>query len=120
MTNDSALDPQAIENLRAISPDDGGEFLRELVTIFLADTPKCFADLDAAVASGDTVTGTRAAHSVKGSASNFGATRLAKVAKEIESLCRAGQMATSPPLIVDLKAEFAAVELELRALTEGG
>lgn len=118
MTNEPALDPQAIENLKAISPDDGGEFLRELVAIFLSDTPKCFADLDAAVASGDAVSGTRAAHSVKGSASNFGAARLANAAKQIESLCRDGKMATTADLIVSMKAEFAAVELQLRAITE--
>ncbi len=120
MTNEPALDPQAIENLRAISPDDGGEFLRELVTIFLTDTPERIAELETAFKAGDAPTGTRAAHSVKGSASNFGAGQLAEVAKQIEALCKDGQIATTAPLIVALKNEFARVGGELRALAGDG
>ncbi len=85
----ATLNPQAIENLRAISPDDDGEFLRELVDIFLADTPQQIADVEKALTTGNAPDLTRAAHSIKGSASNFGATELAEVAREIEHLGKA-------------------------------
>ena len=34
------IDPQAIENLRQLNPDDGDAFLREIAEIFVSDTPK--------------------------------------------------------------------------------
>ena len=39
------IDPQAIDNLRMLNPDDGDEFLREIVAIFVADTPKRILEL---------------------------------------------------------------------------
>jgi HPt (histidine-containing phosphotransfer) domain-containing protein len=80
----ATLNPQAIENLRAISPDDDGIFLGELVDIFLADTPSQIAEIEKSIADGNAPDLTRAAHSIKGSASNFGATELSEIAKEIE------------------------------------
>lgn len=116
MSDEPILDPQAVENLRAISPDDGGEFLRELIAIFLSDTPARMAELDQALGQGDYTTATRAAHSVKGSASNFGANQLAAVAKELESQCKAGTCTVSSPLLPSLKGEYARVETALKAL----
>ena len=116
MSDEPILDPEAVENLRAISQDDGGEFLRELIAIFLSDTPARIAELDQALGQGDRTTATRAAHSVKGSASNFGANQLAAVAKEIESQCKAGTCTTSSPLLPSLKTEYARVETALKAL----
>ncbi|MBI3886487.1 MAG: Hpt domain-containing protein [Opitutae bacterium] len=116
MANDPVLDPQALDNLRAISPDDGGEFLRELVAIFLSDTPERIAELETAIKAGDQQTGGRAAHSIKGSASNFGAGALAAVAKRIEQLCKEGQLAAVGPLLRSLHDEYARVDQELRAV----
>jgi len=33
------IDPVAISNLRDLNPGDNGEFLREIVGIYLEDTP---------------------------------------------------------------------------------
>ena len=49
------IDPQAIENLRMLNPDDGDAFLREIAEIFLADTPKRIEELDQTLAAGDAV-----------------------------------------------------------------
>lgn len=84
--------PEAIEALRAVSPDDGGKFLTELIDIFLADTPARLTELATATAAGDTKTATRAAHSIKGSAGNFGATTLAQLALEVEHAAKAGHL----------------------------
>jgi len=93
---------EAIDALRAVSPDDGGKFLTELIDIFLADTPVRLDELANATANGDLATATRAAHSIKGSSGNFGAATLAKLAMEIEHAAKAGNLdevrAKSPAL----------------------
>ena len=45
MADSSVIDPQAIENLRALNPGDNDEFLREIVGIFLEDTPQRLVEL---------------------------------------------------------------------------
>ena len=71
----SPIDPDAIANLRELNPGDNGEFLREIIGIYIEDTPKRIADLKACLASGDTSAFTRAAHTIKGSSANVGARR---------------------------------------------
>ena len=55
------IDLDAIANLRDLNPGDGGEFLREIVTIYLEDTPKRIADMRSTLAAGDTGAFARAA-----------------------------------------------------------
>jgi len=110
------LDPVAIENLRMINPDDGGEFVRELIDIFLADTPRRLAEIESALASGNAADLTRAAHTIKGSASNFGATRLSALAKEIEQQGKGSALAAARTALPALRAEFARVQPALEEL----
>jgi HPt (histidine-containing phosphotransfer) domain-containing protein len=114
------LDREAIENLRAINPDDGGEFLRELIDIFLADTPKHLADLEAAIAAGQSVDLTRAAHSIKGSSGNFGATGLANLARDMESLGKDSEFAAAGQALSGLRAEFLRLHPVLEQLKQAG
>jgi HPt (histidine-containing phosphotransfer) domain-containing protein len=113
---DPILDPVAIENLRMINPDDGGEFMRELIDIFLADTPKRFAEIESALATGNSADLSRAAHSVKGSAGNFGATRLSALAREIELHGKNGAFDAARTALPGLRAEFDRVQPALEQL----
>ncbi|MDX2187373.1 MAG: Hpt domain-containing protein [Opitutaceae bacterium] len=83
-TTDILIDPEAIENLRALNPDDADGFLRDLISIFLEDTPIRLDELRTSLSSGDAQKFTRAAHSIKGSSSNMGATRLRNLAEKLE------------------------------------
>ena len=77
------LDPAAIEALRALNPGDDS-FFRDLVQIFLDDSPQRIAEIEQALARGDTRQLTLAAHSLKGSSSNFGADRLRSLSEQLE------------------------------------
>jgi len=88
MSNPPVIDPAAIEALKAINPDDGGEFVREILQIFLEDTPARIGDLEEALRSGDNAKFVRAAHSIKGSASNVGAMLLRESAERLEQHSR--------------------------------
>ena len=119
MADIQIIDLQAIEALRALSPDDGGEFLRELVAIYLQDTPKRLAELELALASGDAPTFTRAAHTIKGSSSNFGAGRVSKLAQEIELQGKSGNLTAAAGACDGLKAEYGLVAQALTQIVRG-
>jgi HPt (histidine-containing phosphotransfer) domain-containing protein len=116
MSDQQILDPAAIESLRSLSPDTDGSFLRELIEIYLKDTPERLADIDAALAKGDAHALMRAAHTIKGSSSNFGAARLAHLAHEIELHGKAGDCGPVPPLLPGLKAEYDLVTQALKQI----
>ena len=106
MSNGVSIDPEAIENLRALSPDDGDVFLKDIVGIFIEDTPARIAELRQALADGDAVGFTRAAHSIKGSSSNLGAIALRDIAAELEHKSRLGGLGDLEPLIQDLETAY--------------
>lgn len=113
-----SLDPEAIKNLRALSPDDDGAFLGELIGIYLNDTPERIAEMETALAAGDAPTLTRAAHTIKSSSENFGATALAALGRKIEDLGRKGDLTPVGPLVPDLKARFAETKQALESLAK--
>lgn len=116
MPDPSVIDPDAIENLRALNPGDNDEFLREITGIFLEDTPQRIVELDQSLVAGDVGKFTRAAHSIKGSSANLGATALRAVAEKLEHESRTVGLANLTSLITQLKAEFARAQSELTAL----
>ena len=116
MDAEPVLDPVAIAGLRSVAEGDGGAFFRELVDIFLTDTPKRFVELEQALAAGDLATARRAAHSVKGSAGNFGAAALVRAAFRAESEAKAGKADAVRDALPAFRAEYARVEAALRAL----
>ncbi|HEX3728919.1 MAG TPA: Hpt domain-containing protein [Opitutaceae bacterium] len=111
------IDPATIENLRALSPDDNGEFLKEISEMFLSDTPQRIAELEQSMATGDGTRFTRAAHSIKGSSANLGATALQEAAARLEHDSRQAPLPTLQPLVDSLKGEFERAKTELRKLT---
>lgn len=106
-------DPESLEQLRAINPDDGGEFLRELLGIFLTDTPKRIEEIQTSLAAGDAVTLTRAAHSIKGSSGNFGAATLSGLAQSIEQAGKSASLGEVATLLPTLRDEFDRVRTAL-------
>ena len=113
MPNSPVIDPDSIANLRALSPDDGDVFLKEVLGIFLDDTPVRIAELHSSRAAGDAGTFTRAAHSIKGSSSNIGAGELRAIAEQLEHQSRQNGLTGLEPLLQQLEAAFTRVKVEL-------
>jgi HPt (histidine-containing phosphotransfer) domain-containing protein len=113
------VDQQSIENLRELNPGDNDEFLREILGIYLEDTPNRIVELEQSLAAGDTPKFTRAAHSVKGSSANVGAMVVRAVAEKLEHQSHQQGLGQVAPLIGELKAEFKRAEAELRRLIAG-
>ncbi len=100
------IDPEAIDNLRSLSPDDGDVFLREILTIFLTDTPERIADLHSNRISGNTAAFIRAAHSIKGSSSNVGAIELRALAEKTEHHTRLNGLGSIDQHVAEIEAAF--------------
>lgn len=113
MANEIIIDPEAIENLRALNPDDGDSFLRDIVGIFLEDTPERLHELRESLASGDQPRFTRAAHSIKGSSSNLGAAQLRAIAEIIEHQSKSNGLGNLDALLAQLESSFAVTKAEL-------
>ena len=116
MSDLPVLDPQSIENLRALNPGDNDEFLREIAGIFLEDTPQRIAELDQSALVADIPKFTRAAHSIKGSSANIGATYLRAASERLENMARTQGLAGVAPLVEQVKAEFARTRDALQTL----
>jgi HPt (histidine-containing phosphotransfer) domain-containing protein len=116
MADPAIIDPQAIENLRALNPEDGDAFLKEIAGIYLEDTPTRLRELEDSLATGDAGKFTRAAHSIKGSSANVGANNVRAVAEKLEHQSRDHGLANLAQLLSDLKTEYARASAELNKL----
>jgi HPt (histidine-containing phosphotransfer) domain-containing protein len=117
VSDQSPIDNDAISNLRELNPGDGGEFLREIVGIYMEDTPKRIADLKSTLASGDVQAFTRAAHTIKGSSANIGASLVRSIAERMEFMSKREGLAGVGPMIADCEAQFVRASDELRKLS---
>lgn len=110
------LDPDRWEKLVALQKAVGrDDFLQELVSLFLRDAPQRLSALRDATEKSDAGAAERSAHSLKGSSSNVGATRLAALAAEAERSANQGDFEAVRELYPRLESE---IDLASRALVE--
>lgn len=72
--------------------DGDVELLREIVDLFLAERPRMMEEIAAAIRDHDAHGLRRAAHTLKGSASNFAADRVVSTALALEIMGREGNL----------------------------
>ncbi len=111
----AVLNRDSLEALKSLQSEGDDGFLKEMIELFLGDTPARFADMDAAMASGAQQDFVRAVHSIKGASANFGADDLHAMCAEVEQMGRAGQMNETGPKVQGLHAEFERVRSALLA-----
>lgn len=114
MTADVPLDPAGLARLLEITGGDQA-FVDELVDTFIDDAGAQLADLDAAVAAGDTEGLVRPAHSLKSSADNVGAVTLRDLARQLEADARTGTVPEPGVRVAALRTAFEAAREALVA-----
>jgi|WetSurMetagenome_2_1015567.scaffolds.fasta_scaffold1050922_1 HPt (histidine-containing phosphotransfer) domain-containing protein len=85
---------------------DDADLVRAVIEVFLADMPRQFESLAAAVASQDRETAERIAHSVKGAASNVGGEHFREVASLLEDLAHDGDLDAVSGHLAELRTQF--------------
>src|SRR5262245_49253837 len=94
---------------------------RELVTVFLNETPERLATLRQAVVAGDRRTMKFVAHTLKGTSGYLGARGLSQICLELEGVSASDSPRAGLPLLDALDAEFVRVRAALeRELAEDG
>ncbi|WP_138934257.1 hybrid sensor histidine kinase/response regulator [Roseovarius arcticus] len=107
------FDPGALEILLETIGGDR-EALDELVLSFLDEGPDLILRIGAAAEDNDTDALRQAAHTLKSSATDFGAGTLSQLCREIENLCRAGHLDQALPLAARVPQLYEAAETRLR------
>jgi signal transduction histidine kinase/DNA-binding response OmpR family regulator/HPt (histidine-containing phosphotransfer) domain-containing protein len=101
---DGALDPAVVAELRKLGDAAGGDVLDELAELFARDTPERLATLRRAATDGDARAVAEAAHILKGSAANLGATALVRLCQRLETQANSGSMQAIEELLAQLEA----------------
>lgn len=79
--------------------EDDADLIQELAGLFLDDSPSLVSKMREAVESSDSLSLEKAAHSLKGSVSNFCAQRTHQAAVRLEEIGRAGQASIAEPAL---------------------
>jgi CheY-like chemotaxis protein len=108
-----AIDPEIFASLRALQEPGEPDPVEELSSLFLADAPTRIQAIHQAAAAGQAAPIRESAHSLKGSASNFGAKRLASLCAQIEQAAAQEDTSTAVNLLPDLDREFERVRFVL-------
>ncbi|MCB9077722.1 MAG: response regulator [Anaerolineaceae bacterium] len=93
----------------------GGEkaLLVELIDSFLEEAPLLLARLNQAAQTGDAAGVRMAAHTLKSSSNDFGATALARMCQELEDRGRDGLLTDTPTRVAEIEAEYERVKSAL-------
>lgn len=118
MASDRALDARVLANLRELTPPGEPDVLGEVLRLFLEEVPKKLRALQEAIEAGDAARVARAAHSLKGSSGNIGASSMLDVCRRIDDLAKAGDLEQVKPLVAQLTDEYHRVELEIKHLLQ--
>ena len=108
------LNRAVLEHLREISPENSGEFLREVVNMFLQQAPVIVNEIYQHCKDKRYQEMGHAAHKLKGSSVNLGAVALGDICREIEISGRDNKTLNCDELLVKLKSVFDQTALELR------
>jgi HPt (histidine-containing phosphotransfer) domain-containing protein len=94
------------------------ELLQEIVALFFDEIPRLLAAIQESITHRDAKGLERAAHTLKGAVSNFGAQGAYKVALRLEVMGRGGDLAQSEEAYVELEKEVIHLGDALVALRE--
>jgi two-component system, sensor histidine kinase and response regulator len=96
--------------------DNNTDLLRELVSVFLEESARLEGQIENAIAERDPQKLERAAHSLRGTTSHFGAGTACRTALELEMMGRNGNLTAAQDVFVKLSGEMAGFKSELVAL----
>ena len=113
------LDPQALKNLKAMLGKKAAVMLPKLIDDFFRDAVKMQEQARQAMEQGKTEDLRRAVHTLKSNAKNFGATALAQLCQETESIAKTGSNDVSC-LLDQIKSEYPKVRAALAMVSKSG
>ncbi len=110
------LDQKALDNIRAVQQEGAPNILEKIIKIYFENSPKLLQALHDAVAednAADTIG--RAAHSLKSSSANLGATRLAALCGDLEEMARENRTTGAKEILGEIEKLYPLVCKSLAA-----
>ncbi|MGK7924656.1 MAG: response regulator [Spirulina sp.] len=119
MNEENAIAPAAIDEkmwqeLIEIGGEDADDLIRELIESYCEDSPQLLADIESAIAVGDTQQLYYHAHTLKSSSASLGVTKFSELCAQLEQLGRSGTMVGTDSLLTQVRAEYQLVEMALK------
>jgi PAS domain S-box-containing protein len=93
------------------------KLLRELVDVFVTDTPKLLSRIDRAIARGDAAALQQAAHALKGAVGNFESGAAFESVRRLESLARENKIPEARQAVAVVKAEITRLKQALKSVS---
>lgn len=119
-SDDDESPPVQVTKLRESLAEIGNvAVFRELLTVFLTDTPGRLERLRQALGTADGKTVRHVVHTLRGTCGYLGAERLARICRELSAAWQAGGGAAALPCMDQLEAEFRRVKVALERELEG-
>ncbi len=109
------LDREVLNQLAALQTKEDPALLERVIQLYLTETPKLVAKLHRSAEEGNTAEVANAAHALKSSSSNIGATALSTLCSTVETAAKSGDIEAIRRSVAPLNAQFEAARL---ALTE--
>jgi PAS domain S-box-containing protein len=110
------LNPTVLQQFVAMAGSTGDTLVRELLTIYLHDSPCLLHEMKQACNDGIVDELVRAAHSLKSSSAQLGANHLSALCKQLEMMGRQGLMNGTAEQIRQIEDEYARVQTALEEL----
>jgi len=95
------------------------DVLQEVIDLYLDDAATRMEAIRKAVADRDSPSLAAAAHALKSSSGNVGATRVREICRELEVIGQAGRAAGAEKLLAQLESEYERAGKELREMRRG-
>jgi HPt (histidine-containing phosphotransfer) domain-containing protein len=115
-TKDTLIDLSIVQNLIDLGGDDGKDFLKEIIDLYIQQYPELFNSIKNGADSKDTVLMYQSAHALKGASLNVGAKEMAVICKNIELKGKEGDLSGIPELIYTLETIYPLTINELNKL----
>jgi len=108
-----AVNRTALDAFRELDTDGSSGILGQLISVFLENTPIVIAEIHQALVEKAPQQAGRLAHTLKGSCSNFGATRMVELCSDLEQLGNSGSLEGADHLVGEIEKEFGLVRVVL-------
>jgi signal transduction histidine kinase/DNA-binding response OmpR family regulator/HPt (histidine-containing phosphotransfer) domain-containing protein len=116
----SPIDTNVLDGIRALEGEGNRGLLERIINLYLSDAPRLVEGILCAAEKGETESILRAAHTLKSSSANVGATGLSELCRKVEGMARAGEpIAAGDPLLSKFEGEHQSVREALAAILEG-
>ena len=108
-----AIDLTCIDSIRSLQRPGRPDILAKAIACYLEDADSLIAAIRKGIAAGDASVVHRTAHRFKSSSAFLGATRLANYCRELEEICRDGELPSDHSLVDAIESSYHQARIEL-------